>query len=355
MTPVSRGARTAIASSRRSGGSFGRQLLCGALVAVLAAAFGATTPSQSFGAPRHLGGQLIVVANGAVNTLPADGGQLRRLYPVSRGLVPVAASHRGGVIASLDFSHGWGSPDQIAQGIVISDLDGRNRRLIGYGTSVALSADGKWAAITGVDPRCAKLSTRQGNPCDALIVVRTEGSDAHVFDSFRYTAVAWSRDDSQIALVQYVNEKVSKLLFISRDDRSVGRTITVPISSLAIVQQADWTPGRIVLSSSDQGAGGVYDVNTQTGKTWLAGVAGTPRIWLSASGTDAIVGGVYSYSGDPGGIPGGGLFVDALSDFKPHETAANEWIDQKLDEDKIPPLHPLYTSKRLFDVIGWAW
>lgn len=325
------------------------------VVGVLLAISGSTASA----APDGAGGKPIVVQNHAVYSLNAAGGRLHRLFSTPVKETPVAASHTGGVIAALDGAHGWGYPDVVDYGVVISDLHGHSHR-IGYGDTVVLSDDGKWAAITGDDTTCNKVSKNQyaPNPCAALTITRTDGSAVgrRVFDGFHAQVAGFSRDGSQLAIVRAVNRKLSRLSFITRDGRKVGRTFTLPLGDEVFVQQGDWLPGRIVLSASTQfGDGYLYDLNTKTGTVWSRGTPYTPEIWLNRGGSEAVLGAVISYKGDPGGVPGGGFIADTLDDYKTWGEAVDQWVNQQADESTVPALHPLYVSKRPFAVIGWAW
>lgn len=324
-------------------------LLAALALTVAVSAVASTTPSD---------GQLIVFGDHTVSSLSPSGGQLSPLFSTPAKLMPVAASHTGGVVASIDFAHGWGYPDVVAQSVVISDLHGRHRRSIGYGSSVQLSGDGKWAAISGWDTACKKepKSPEAPNPCDALTIVRTDGTQKRVFDGFFAQVVGWSHDDSQLAVIRSVNKKASRLEFITRDGRKVRKTITIPLGDGWFVQQGDWLPGRIVFSAANQFQDGyLFGINTITGHVWSRGVPYEPYIWLSRGGGEAVLGGVLSYKGDPGGVAGGGYVAETLPDYLAWAEASDQWVNQQADESSIPPLHPLYVAKRPFEVIGWAW
>jgi len=326
-------------------------------VGVLLAISGSSASAAS--APAA-GGQLILAQRNVVYSLPAGGGRPHRLFATPAKMVPTAVSHTGGVIGSVDFKHSWGYPDPAAYSIVVSDLHGGQRHSIGYGQSVALSNDGKWAAIEGVDIHCTKQprTADAPDPCNALTITRTDGSATgrRVYDNFQSEIAAWSHDGSQLAIVHALNRKLSRLEFITRDNHRVGRTYTLPIGNEVFVQQGDWQRGRIVLSGSTQfGNGFLYDLNTRTGAAWSTGVPATPELWLSRGGGQAVLGGVISWKGDPGGVPGGGVIADSLTDYKTWDAATELWVNQQADESTIPPLHPLYVSKRQFEVIGWAW
>lgn len=322
------------------------------LVALALTAIGSATAAAT-----SARGQLIVFGDHAVSSLSPSGGRLHRLFSTPAKLMVVAASQTGGVVAGVDFAHGWGYPDTVAYSIEVSDLHGRRRRSLGYGSSVQLSSDGKWAAISGWDISCNKVAKSETapNPCNSLTVIRTDGSQKRVFDGFQSQVVAWSRDDSQLAVVHYVNRKLSRLEFITRNGRRVGKTFVLPLGDGWFVQQGFWVPGRLVLSTSSQFQDGeLFDINTTTGKVWSREVPSEPYIWLSPGGSSAVLGGVLSYPGDPGGVPGGGFIADTLADYSVWGAASDKWVNQQADKSSIPPLHPLYVSKKPFEVIGWT-
>lgn len=305
------------------------------LTAVLALAL-----TGSAAARASAGGHFIIVRNHAGYSVNADGSGLHRLFTLQRWVAPIAVSRDGSTVVWSDAKHGYGYPDQVAQGIVLTDLHGGHRRQIGYGSDVVLSTNG-WIAINGFEPSCTH------NPCEAITIERLDGSQKHVLEHTRLDALAWSPDGTQLAVL-----KGNTVMFITRAGRRVGRMFVLPKyrPQEEYPQQGSWAHGVLYLSAGDgQGDGWMWRIDLGSGHVDVSSGAAQPTVWTSPHGKSAVVGGVLIPEGYAG-VPAKGAFVvDAWDDFLPWSIATDN-----LGGSSVPPVHPLFTSETMFQMIGWT-